>query len=357
MIEPGRYTSGRIAIANLCASIDALQLRRDAGATVDDLLTLSRLLFLRGDVLGRIADHDQAEAVATEAVSASSARARASFIRAQVAGRFHRFAEAAAHLDGAVAGGYPGAEVEAERASLLQATGRHHEALPLRERVAKNRPDIQTLGSLAALLAEMDELVAAETCYLAALRADRGLSPLPAAQLLFEWGVIAMRRRDLDRADQTFAELETILPAHVPGRAHRAEVALARGRVGEALILIVPLLDVSDDPEYRATYAEVLVARGDLRGARREAARAAAAYEGLLGRRPEAYADHAAAFYLGVGNRPQRALELARANRALRDTRRARNLLARAERNAERIARVQRVTRDSMLPLSEGIEV
>jgi hypothetical protein len=31
----------------------------------------------------------------------------------------------------------------------------------------------------------------------------------------------------------------------------------------------------------------------------------------LLARRPEAYADHAAAFFMGVGNRPQRALELA----------------------------------------------
>ena len=42
---------------------------------------------------------------------------------------------------------------------------------------------------------------------------------------------------------------------------------------------------------------------------RAESERAAAAYELLLARRPEAYADHAAAFFMGVGNRPQRALE------------------------------------------------
>jgi hypothetical protein len=61
-----------------------------------------------------------------------------------------------------------------------------------------------------------------------------------------------------------------------------------------------------------------------------EAEHAAAVYERLLARRPEAYADHAAAFFMGIGNRPQRAVDLARANRKLRDTPRSRNLLARA---------------------------
>ncbi len=61
-----------------------------------------------------------------------------------------------------------------------------------------------------------------------------------------------------------------------------------------------------------------------------EAERAAAAYERLLARRPEAYADHAAAFFMGVGNRPQRAVELATANWKLRNTPRSRSLLTRA---------------------------
>ena len=33
------------------------------GATFDDLVALSKLLFVRGDVLGRIADHDRAESI------------------------------------------------------------------------------------------------------------------------------------------------------------------------------------------------------------------------------------------------------------------------------------------------------
>lgn len=330
MIDAGRYTSGRIAVANLSAAIDVLERRRIDHAMFGELVTLSELLFVRGDVLGRIADQDRTELVANEAIALSPGPADAFYIRARLAQRFHRFEEARTLVEHALAASYPRHEIDAERASLLQATGRYDEALVLRERLANDEPGLQTLGCLASLLAEMARWDAAETCYAAALDADMGVSPLPCAQLLFEWGVSAMRRGDLDRAEAIFAELAAILPAHVPARGHRAEVALARGQLDVGLALITPLLDTSDDPEYRATYAEILAARGEREHAAREAACAAALYERLLARRPEAYADHAAAFFMGIGNRPQLAVELASANWKLRDTPRSRGLLARA---------------------------
>jgi tetratricopeptide (TPR) repeat protein len=344
MIIPARrYTSGRIAIANLSASIDSLDLRRVEDATFEKLAALSKLLFLRGDVLGRIADHDRAERAAIEAIALSRDRGSALYTRARLAERFHRFEEADALLGGALAAGYPRQEIDIEKAALLQATGRYREALALRERLAKDVLGIHTLGALASLLAEMGDWAEAETCYAAALNVDDGLSPLPSGQLLFEWGVSAMRRRDLDRAEAILAELHAILPQHVPGRGHRAEVALARRQLDVAVALITPLLDTSDDPEYRAVYAEILAACGDSKAAG-EAERTAAAYERLLARRPEAYADHAAAFFMGVGNRPHRALELASANWKLRDTPRSRSLLARARRNAQQSSLVHRST-------------
>ncbi len=342
MIDARRYTSGRIAVANLSASIDSLELRRAEGATFDNVVALSKLLFLRGDLLGRIADHDRAELIATEAIALSPDAATALYIRARLAARFHRFEEANAALDQALAARYPRHEIDLERAALLQATGRYEDALVLCERLAKEEPGIHTLGALASLLAEMDRWVAAETSYAAALDADHGVSPLPCSQLLFEWGVSAMRRGDLDRAEAIFVELDAVLPAHVPGRGHRAEVALARGQLDVATALIMPLIETSDDPEYRAIYAEILAARGDSKAAM-EAERAAAAYELLLARRPEAYADHAAAFFMGLGNRPQRAVELASANWKLRDTPRSRRLLAKALGNAQQVSRVQGV--------------
>jgi len=337
MIDADRYTSGRIALANLSASIASLELRRAAGTTFEELLALSKLLFVRGDLLGRIADHDRAELTATEAIALAPGSASALYIRAQLAGRFHRFEEANARLDQALAAGYPGHEVDAERAALLQATGQYCQALALRERLAKDHPGIHTLGALASLLAEMGQWAAAEKHYATALAADEGISPIPCAQALFEWGVNAMRRGDLDCAEGIFAKLDAILPAHVPGRGHRAEVALARGQLDIAAALIEPLLEISDDPEYRAIRAEILAARGDGEAAR-EAQRAATGYEALLARRPEAYADHAAAFFMGVGNRPQLAVDLAAANWKLRDTPRSRSLLAKALSNAHQVS-------------------
>lgn len=340
IIDAKRYTSGRIALANLSASIETLELRRMEGATFDDLSAVSKLLFLRGDLLGRIADHDRAELLANEAIALSTGTARSLYLRARLAGRFHRFAEATALLDEALETGHPTAEIDAERASLLQATGQYRDALVLRENLAKDAPAIHTHGALASLLAEMGEWERAEACYEAALDLDNGVSPIPCGQLLFEWGVNAMRRGDLDRAEEILGELDMILPQHVPGRGHRAEVALARGQVGTAEALIKPLLAIADDPEYGATYAEILAARGDAECVE-QAERAAAAYDLLLARRPEAYADHAAFFFMGIGNRPGVAVKLATANRNLRDTPRSRKLLQEALQNAEQKSRFE----------------
>lgn len=334
MSEGGRYTSGRIAVANLQASIEALEHRRTEGAGFGDLLALSNLLFARGDLLGRIADHDRAERVAIEAAASQADTAASLYIRARLAARFHRFEAAANLLDGALHDGHPARQVDVERAALLQATGRYREALALRERFAKESATIQALGALASLLADMDRWAEAEISYAAALDADTGISPLPCGQLLFEWAVSAMRRGELERAESLFAELDAILPQHVPARGHRAEVALARGQLDTALALITPLIEVSDDPEYRGTLAEILAARGDEDGAASEAERAAAGYDSLLARRPVAYADHAAVFFMGIGNRPLLALALAAKNWALRDTPRSRSILARAQRCA-----------------------
>ena len=334
MIDTKRYTSGRIALANLSTSIDSLERYRVERATFENLMALSKFLFLRGDLLGRIVDHDRAELVANEAIALSPDTGTTLYIRARLAGRFHRFEEAKALLDQALAAGHSSQEIDVEKAALLQATGHYKEALAVRERLARDNPGIDTLGALASLLAEMDQWAAAEISYEAALDADESTSPLPCSQLLFEWGVSAMRRSDLDRAEAIFFELDAILPQHVPGRGHRAEVALARGQLKIAAALITPLLAIADDPEYRATYAEILAARGEAEAAASAAEGAAAGYEVLLARRPEAYADHSAAFFMSVGNRPQLAIDLALANRKLRDTPRSRSLLDRALRNA-----------------------
>ena len=281
MIEHGRYTSGRIAVANLSTTIEALEHRRPG-------VRASRTCSCFRPFSSCAATCSAGSPTTTGRIRSPSRRsgradlATGLFVRGRLAARFHRFGEAQALLDTALAAGYPRREVDAERAALLQATGRYAEALLLRERMALEEPGIHTLGALASLQAEMDRWEAAEASYVAALDEDTRVSPLPAGQLIFEWAVSAMRRSELGRAEALFRELDAILPQHVPARGHRAEVALARGQLDLARSLIVPLVDASDDPEYRATYAEILAAAGEQRrvrlpgGARRRGLRTAA---------------------------------------------------------------------------------
>jgi hypothetical protein len=64
--------------------------------------------------------------------------------------------------------------------------------------------------------------------------------------------------------------------------------------------------------------------------AREWRARAEARYDELLARHQEAFADHAAEFWLEAGADPHRALSLAKANLEVRQTSRAHDLMARA---------------------------
>ena len=331
MIDPERYTSGAIAVANLSASIESLELRRVEGAAFDESgSVVEAVCFCAATCLVGSPTMTGRRSSPPRLSRCRPVRASALYVRARLAARFHRFEEASALLDRALAPDYPTAR---NRCSKGRRCCRRRDntrgAGRAREDWRRTTLRFTRSAALASLLAEMGEWQRAERSYAAALDADDGVSPMPCGQLLFEWGVSAMRRGDLDRAEEILAELDTILPAHVPARGHRAEVALACGQLDAALALITPLLEMSDDPEYRATYAEILAARGDERVRRPKRNAQLQPTSCLLARRPEAYADHAAAFFMGIGNRPQLAVELAAANWKLRDTPRSRRLLDR----------------------------
>jgi tetratricopeptide (TPR) repeat protein len=126
MIDAKRYTSRRIVLADLSA-IDSLELCRVEGATFENLVALPKLLLLHGDLLGRIADHARAELVANEAIALSSDMGSALYTLARLAERFHRFEEANALLDQALAAGYPRQKIDVEKTALFRATGQYKE--------------------------------------------------------------------------------------------------------------------------------------------------------------------------------------------------------------------------------------
>ncbi|MFD5794213.1 tetratricopeptide repeat protein [Streptomyces diastatochromogenes] len=340
-------TSGTIAVMNLHAQIDGLAVRLSRPATaqaqgtrwaVTQGAALVDLLNLRGHLLGRVADYEQAAELAERLVRAAPEDGTALLARARTRATLHRFAEAAADLGAAGPGGADEAVLDAERAVVLQALGCYAEAVALIHTAGQRQSDFTTLGALAVLHAERGETTEAERLFDEARRHYRGTSPFPLAQLDFRRGVMWHREGDLDAARSSYEAARRRVPGYAPALGHLAEVELLRGAFHAAVDLLRPLTRTSDDPEYAAHLAAALHAVGRVHEAKQWRERAAARYDDLVLRHPEAYADHAADFWLTVGADAGRGLHLALQNLAFRQTDRARALFQRAVLAQNRVA-------------------
>jgi hypothetical protein len=92
-----------------------------------------------------------------------------------------------------------------------------------------------------------------------------------------------------------------------------------------------------DDPEALALLGTLHVRDGRETLGRDEIERARQSFEALLARHPQAFADHAAEFYLGAGADPERGLHWAQVNLLVRETRRALQLGIRAARETHHL--------------------
>ncbi|MEU9453806.1 hypothetical protein [Streptomyces sp. NPDC048277] len=328
-------TAGVIAMGNLDARIEGLtsQAARER-LTVDGWGELVELTALRGHVRGRVDEAEHAAALAETFVDRAPRDPHSLMTRARTAALFHRFPAALDDLDAAAALGLDRRTVDEERAAVRQAVGRYDEAFALLREALSVRRDFRTLGAMARCHAEGGPADEAETWFLAARRAYRGVSPFPPAVLEFQCGKMWLDRGGLVSARVWLESAVSRLPSYVPARGHLAETDAAEGRTAVAIEHLRRLALASDDPDYATRLAHLLTTSGTSAGESAEArlwrGRVAARYEELMARHPEAYADHAAEFWLTVGGDPLRALRLARQNLALRATPRAHALVNRA---------------------------
>lgn len=299
-------TSGAIAVANLQAQIDGLEVRAHragsrplpaAGPAVAERAALTDLLILRGHVLGRIADCERAAELAERLVRDAPDAGAALLARARARAAFHRFAGALADLDAAEPRGPDRATLDAERAAIYQATGCHVRALVLRQNAAKCQPGFATLGALAVLQAERGETAEAECLFAEARRRYRGVSPFPVASLELRRGLMWLGEGGLPAARTWFDAARRRVPAYAPALARLAEADAALGDPEAAIARLRPLASSSDDPGYAASLARILSAAGHGREAGQWRQRAAARYDELVLRHPEAFAGHAADFW------------------------------------------------------------
>ncbi|HEX8807266.1 MAG TPA: tetratricopeptide repeat protein [Candidatus Aquilonibacter sp.] len=286
-------TAGPLAMMNLQAQIEGIELRIAAdAAVVDDRTKLIELIALRGQICSRIADYESADAMAQQLTRDEPTDARAFVARAQARSIFHRFTEALEDLDAADDLGASESLTKAERASVFQAIGRYDEAHALFDEIAKRRADFQSLAALATLHAVCDEIAAAEELFERCLASYRGISPIPPALLTFQRGHMWLAEGNLDRARRWFETTIEWLPAYAAAQSHLAEIDATLGRTEAAIARVLPLATASDDPQYAALLAHMLEHAGRSEEAERWRTKSAARYDELMAHYPEAFAHH-----------------------------------------------------------------
>jgi tetratricopeptide (TPR) repeat protein len=312
-------TSGALALRNLDAEIDSLgQQARRAPLERAARASLVELLLSRGQFIGSIGDYQRAAAIAEALVIEAPRDAGGYLARAGTHATFHRFDAALADLARAEQLGLPADKTVAARAAILAATGRFDAALALRPLRPADEARLGTmeLASAGLLRGEMGDARAAERLLARARESYRDVSPFPLAWMDAQQASLLERHGDLAGAKAHYARAVALLPLYARAAAHLA----ALSSPAEAQALLEPVAARSDDPEVLVQLADALRRNGHPDQAARRLAAGIGRYDELVQLYPAAFADHAAALWLGAGRDPARALPLARLNLTIRQT-------------------------------------
>jgi len=281
---------------------------------------------LRLQFLGDATALDRLDTLANHLDRVDADSPRTALIHAQLASASHRFADARSYL--ARVAGCPESSAAADRLSLSidQACGTNlASVLEGRQRMAANSGRLEDLVPLGALHTDLREFDEADRIYQRALRTYQQTSPFAVAWVCFQLGVLwgeLVPAPQSSRAAYWYRKAIEYLPGYVKARVHLSEIYLEDGRLTDAEALLIPAIP-SGDPEVFWRLADVMVAMKRFADAEVHLETARRGFETLLSRHLLAFADHGAEFYLGSGNDPTRAFELASINLLNRPTLRA----------------------------------
>jgi len=288
------------AMGGLDSRVDALQTRWEA--TGEGAGSLVDALGVRMSLTGKFSDLDRMFEVAGDTP-----------VRARALLAVHRFDEAL-QVDPEVA-----VSVNLARQQELDSLEKSRRA------TLEKHPSTLNWQRLGDVLAAEGRLADADRAYGEALAAYRDVSPLSVADLQFRRGMLwGEGPDDPDRARALYTQAIERLPGFVRAHVHLAELEWQAGQHAEAISRVRGVVS-SEDPEPGGKLAIWL--EGEEADSWRQ--RTTEAYDALLERYPLAFADHAAEFFLAVGEL-DRARELAELNLKNRNTRRARALCEQA---------------------------
>ena len=308
-LPPLTATAPSIAIGNLNAQIESAEKLPWMRVSLVDLL------LARGQYLGRIADYERAASIVDGWAKEKPDDPAMLLSRSNVESTFHRFADALADLDAAEKHGAKPEEITPARAGIFAATWRLDDAAAL---TPKDESTMRTmpLANKGLLAGDMGNY--AEEDRLMTLARDKygDVSPFPLAWLDAQEAKMLERRGKLADARAHYARALTLVPQFATAAAHLAPHVPPN----DAIAMLEPLTKTSDDPEVEVQLADALRRAGRADDAATHLKNAEARYDELLKAHPEAFADHAAAMWLGPGKDPARALPLAKANAKNRPT-------------------------------------
>ena len=278
-----------------------------------------KLLLERGSYRGRLEDFQQAVAIAAKLVAASPSPSSWK-LEVRALSAVHRFADARAALEHVKAAARDPSEWQDLEASIDEATGNFARSGPVREAATQGFPNAGKLTQWAASLAAQGRTQDAIALIPKAAAAIHNNPPGFIAWLLFQWGRIYELDGQTAIARDFFAQAHAKLPGYLEATAHLAQALAATGDRDAARKLVDEALADNRHPELLGL--AVQLGHPELTDeAKRE-------WERYVAALPLAFSDHAARFYLTVD--PARALVLAKANLANRDTPEARALVGEA---------------------------
>ncbi|NVB79331.1 MAG: hypothetical protein HOV81_13125 [Kofleriaceae bacterium] len=302
------------------AELHALDQRIEIAA--EDTARLVGLLLERAAIRGHALDYERALAASAALVKELPRDVTALELRVKVLTAVHRFADARAAIAELAPLVFPVQLVELNVA-LDEATGQSARALEGRAKLAAEAPTPQMITLYAGALAragKFDEALAQLPKAIAG--AARINTPRGTNWLYFQWGLIYEAKGDLAIARDHYLAAYARMPGSLETVEHLAGALAATGDRERARRIVADAVADNPHPSLRALALELAdkVEPSEL-------ALVTAEWESYVKALPEAFADHAARFYLGVGKNPTRALELARLNLANRDTLQARALV------------------------------
>lgn len=310
-------TSEDIYLGNLRARIEVLDQQQALMPSAAVQAQLAAALLLRFRVLGQLADGERGLALATSASQQDPDLADAQLILASALSTFHRFNEATAALERAAVAGADAGRLATTRRDLLMAQGRYQELAEDFARSAEPVADFYELAHRADLRLLQGDPAGASQWYRAAQDLYQDVDPLPLAWLYVQQGIALLRHGQIAPAREFFAAAHARLPRYALATEHLAECELLLGRHDRARQLYGAVIEQTDNPEYRAALARLEDAAGHPDRAQAERERASQGYRDLLKRHRAAYAQHAAEFFLDIGD-VDSAWQLAQENLQLR---------------------------------------